>query len=36
MYKVDVSPAANAVLEDYIDRCHGENGLEGAMHLLDS
>ena len=36
MYKVDVSPAANAVLEDYVDRCHADNGLECAMRLLDS
>lgn len=36
MYKVDVSPAANAVLEDYVGRCYADNGLECAMRLLDS
>ena len=36
MYKVDISPAANAVLEDYSLRCASDNGVECALRLLDA
>lgn len=36
MYKVDISPAANAVLEDYSLRCASDNGTECALRLLDA
>lgn len=36
MYKVDISPAANAVLEDYTFRCARDNGEECAFRLLDA
>lgn len=36
MYKVDISPSANAVLEEYTFRCAGDNGEECALRLLDA
>ena len=36
MYKVDISPAANAVLEEYTFRCARGNGEEGALRPLDA
>lgn len=36
MYKVDISPAANSVLEEYTFRCAGDNGEECALRLLDA
>lgn len=36
MYKVDVSPAANSVLEEYSFRCAKDNGVECALRLLDA
>ena len=36
MYKVDISPAANAVLEEYTFRCARDNGEECALRLLDA
>lgn len=36
MYKVDISPAANSVLEEYTFRCARDNGEECALRLLDS
>lgn len=36
MYKVDISPAANAVLEDYTFRCARDNEEECAFRLLDA
>ena len=36
MYKVDVSPAANAVLEEYSFRCANDNDVECALRLLDA
>ena len=36
MYKVDISPAANAVLEEYTFRCARGNGEECALRLLDA
>lgn len=36
MYKVDISPAANSVLEDYTFRCADDNGEECALRLLNS
>lgn len=36
MYKVDVSPAANSVLEEYTFRCARDNGEECAFRLLDA
>lgn len=36
MYKVDISPAANSVLEEYTFRCARDNGEERTFRLLDS
>ncbi len=36
MYKVDISPSANAVLEGYTFRCARDNGEECALRLLDA
>ena len=36
MYNVDISPAANEVLEEYTFRCANDNGKECAMKLLDA
>lgn len=36
MYKVDVSPAANSVLEEYTFCCARDNGEECALRLLDA
>lgn len=36
MYKVDISPAANSVLEEYTFRCVIDNGTEYALRLLDA
>lgn len=36
MYNVDISPAANSVLEEYTFRCARDNGEECALRLLDS
>ena len=36
MYKVDISPAARDVLDDYVWRCYADNGEACAMRLLDS
>lgn len=36
MYKVEISPAANSVLEEYTFRCARDNGEECAFRLLDS
>ena len=36
MYTVDISPAANTVLEEYTYRCARDNGEECALRLLDS
>ena len=36
MYKVDISPAANSVLEEYTFRCAEDNGEECALRLLDA
>ena len=36
MYKVDISPSANAVLEEYTFRCARDNGEECALRLLDA
>lgn len=36
MYKVEVSPAANSVLEEYTFRCARDNGEECALRLLDA
>lgn len=36
MYKVDISPAANSVLEEYTFRCARDNGEECAFRLPDS
>ena len=36
MYKVDISPAANEVLQEYTFRCPRDNGEDCALRLLDS
>lgn len=36
MYKVDVSPAAKSVLEEYVFLCAEDNGTECALRLLDA
>jgi len=36
MYKVEVYPAANGILEEYAFRCLSDNGEECALRLLDS
>ena len=36
MYKVEVSPAANSVLEEYTFCCARDNGEECALQLLDA
>lgn len=36
MYNVDVSPAANEVLEEYTFRCARDNGKDCALRLLDA
>lgn len=36
MFKVDISPAANSVLEEYTFRCARDNGEECALQLLDA
>lgn len=36
MYKVDISPAANEVLREYVFRCANDNGEECALRLLDA
>lgn len=36
MFKVDVSPTANSVLEEYSFRCAKDNGIECALRLLDA
>ena len=36
MYKVDISHAANEVLQEYTFRCARDNGEDGALRLLDS
>ena len=36
MYKVDVSPSANSVLEDFSFCCARDNGMECALRLLDA
>lgn len=36
MYNVDISPAANSVLEEYTFRCAIDNGEECALRLLDA
>ena len=35
-YKVEVSPVANVILEDHVERCFADNGAECALRLLDS
>lgn len=36
MYRVDISPAARDVLNDYVEHCYADNGEDCAMRLLDS
>lgn len=36
MYKVDISPAAKSVLEEYVFLCMNDNGEDCAMRLLNS
>lgn len=36
MYKADISPAANSVLEEYTFRCANDNGTECALRFLDA
>lgn len=36
MYKVDISPATNEVLREYVFRCTKDNGEECALSLLDA
>lgn len=36
MYKVEISPNANAVLKEYVFRCARDQGEACALHLLDS
>lgn len=36
MYKVDISPTARDILENYVERCYADNGEDCAMRLLDS
>lgn len=36
MYKVDISPVANEVLQEYTFRCARDNGEDCALRLLDS
>ena len=36
MYKVDISPAANSVLEEYTFRCANDSGTNCALRFLDS
>ena len=36
MYKVDISPTANSVLEEYTFRCSNDSGTDCALRLLDS
>ncbi len=36
MYKVDISPAANSVLEEYTFLCARDNGEECTLRLLDA
>lgn len=36
MYKVDISPAAKDVLDEYTFRCNRDNGIDCALRLLDS
>ena len=35
MYKVDISPVANSVLEEYTFRCARDNGEECVFQSLD-
>ena len=36
MYRVDISPAAISILEEYTHRCAADNGVDCAFHLLDA
>lgn len=36
MYKVDISPAASEVLQEYVKRCMTDNGTDCALRLMDS
>lgn len=36
MYKVDISPSANHVLNMYVEYCARDNGTECALRLLDA
>ena len=36
MYRVDISPMAKEILEDYVILCYQDNGEECALSLLDS
>lgn len=36
MYNVDISPAANAVLEEYSVQCARDHGAECALRFLDA
>lgn len=36
MYTVDISPAANSILKEYVFRCARDNGEDCALRLLDS
>lgn len=36
MYKVDISPSAKEVLDEYTFRCNQDNGIDCALRLLDS
>lgn len=36
MYKIDVSPAANSILQEYTFRCARDNGEDCALRLLDA
>ena len=36
MYRVDVSPEAKSILEDYVGFCMRDNGAECALQLLDA
>jgi len=36
MYNIELSPAANSILDDYAIRCLSDNGEECALSLLDA
>lgn len=36
LYNIELSPAAAAVLQDYVDRCCMDNGVDCSLRLLDS